>query len=116
MVLFVKERPVPAKSRIDISLGKFPRNYWQYLLVTALFGIGNSSNSFLILQTTDIGASLEATILIYAAFNLIAALSVTRAMHSSTDCSDLTWITFVSMISLTSVVGDVLPLSTTLRE
>jgi MFS family permease len=76
MVLFVKERPtaVPAKSRIDISLGKFPRNYWQYLLVMALFGIGNSSNSFLILQTTDIGASLEATILIYAAFNLVAAV------------------------------------------
>ena len=73
MVLLVKERPtaVPAKSKTDdISLRKFPRRYWQYLLVTALFGIGNSSNSFLILRTTDIGASMEATILIYAAFNL----------------------------------------------
>jgi MFS family permease len=39
-----------------------------------LFGIGNSSNSFLILQTQDIGASLPTTILIYAAFNLVAAL------------------------------------------
>ena len=77
MVLFVKERPmrVDAKSKIDVSLGKFPRDYWQYLLVTALFGIGNSSNSFLILQTKDIGASLEATILIYAAFNLVAAVA-----------------------------------------
>ena len=37
--------------------------------------IGNSSNSFLILQTKDIGASLEATILIYAAFNLVAAVA-----------------------------------------
>jgi MFS family permease len=76
MVLLVKERPtaVLAKSRIDISLRNFPRRYWQYLLVTALFGIGNSSNSFLILRTTEIGASLEATILIYAAFNLVAAV------------------------------------------
>ena len=76
VVLLVKERPttVLAKSKIDISLRKFPRDYWQYLLVTALFGIGNSSNSFLILRTTDIGASLEATILIYAAFNLVAAV------------------------------------------
>ena len=76
MVLFVKELPaaVLAKSKIDISLRNFPRDYWQYLLVTALFGIGNSSNSFLILRTTDIGASLEATILIYAAFNLVAAI------------------------------------------
>lgn len=76
MVLLVKERPtaVLAKSKIDISLRNFPRRYWQYLLVTALFGIGNSSNSFLILRTTDIGVSLEATILIYAAFNLVAAV------------------------------------------
>jgi MFS family permease len=42
--------------------------------VIALFGFGNSTNSFLILQTKDSGASLETTILIYAAFNLVAAL------------------------------------------
>ena len=39
-----------------------------------MFGIGNSSNAFLILRTQEIGASLETTILIYAAFNLVAAL------------------------------------------
>ncbi len=42
--------------------------------MTALFGLGNSSNAFLILRTQDIGSSLETTILIYAAFNLVAAL------------------------------------------
>jgi MFS family permease len=76
MVLLVKERRVlfSAKSKIDISLGRFPKEYWRYLLATALFGIGNSSNAFLILRTQDIGASLEMTILIYAGFNLVAAL------------------------------------------
>jgi MFS family permease len=76
MVLLVKEKPaaVSAKSKIDISLRQFPAAYWKYLLATALFGIGNSSNAFLILRTQDIGASLETTILIYAAFNLVAAL------------------------------------------
>ena len=76
MILLVKERPAPvtAKSKIDLSLKQFPRPYWRYLLATALFGVGNSSNSFLILQTKDLGASLEGTILIYAAFNLVAAL------------------------------------------
>ena len=76
MVLLVKERPaaVSAKSKIDVSLRQFPKNYWKYLLATALFGLGNSSNAFLILRTQDIGASLETTILIYAAFNLVAAL------------------------------------------
>jgi MFS family permease len=76
MVVFVKERPVvvSSKSRIDIGLRQFPRGYWKYLLVTALFGLGNSSNAFLIMRTQEVGASLQLTILIYAAFNLMAAL------------------------------------------
>ena len=76
MILLVVERPrkVSAKSKIDIGLRQFPRGYWRYLLVTALFGLGNSSAAFLILRTQDIGTSLETTILIYAAFNLVAAL------------------------------------------
>lgn len=41
----------------------------------AVFGLGNSSNSFLILQTRDIGVSLPTTIVIYAGFNLVAAVS-----------------------------------------
>jgi MFS family permease len=76
MILLVEERPTPvtAKAKIDLSLRQFPKAYWKYLLATALFGIGNSSNSFLILQTRDVGASVETTILIYAGFNLVAAL------------------------------------------
>jgi MFS family permease len=76
LVLFVKEREavVAAKAKIDIDVRRFPRDYWKFLLVMALFGFGNSSNAFLILRTRDIGASLETTILIYAAFNLVAAL------------------------------------------
>jgi len=76
-VLFVHERPAAsaAKAKIDVGLGRFPAVYWKYLLATALFGLGNSSNVFLVLRTQDIGVSLEGTILIYAAFNLVAALA-----------------------------------------
>ena len=76
MVVFVEERPVAvtAKSKIDVNLRQFPKPYWKYLVATALFGIGNSSNAFLILQTKDIGASLMMTILTYAGFNFVAAL------------------------------------------
>jgi MFS family permease len=76
MVLLVTEQRVAvvAKSKIDVNLGQFPRRYWNYLAATALFVAGNSSNAFLILQTRDVGVSLETTILIYAAFNLVAAL------------------------------------------
>ena len=76
LTLAVKEQSasVAAKSKIDVSLRQFPTSYWKYLGVTALFGLGNSSNAFLILRTQDVGASLETTILIYSAFNLVAAL------------------------------------------
>src|SRR5215831_16581533 len=76
MVLLVRERPasVAAKAKLDVSPRQFPRGYWMYLLVTALFAIRNSSNAFLLLRTRDSGASLETTILVYAAFNLVAAL------------------------------------------
>lgn len=76
IVLPVKERAatIASKARLDITLRQFPRAYWRYLLVTALFVAGASSNAFLILRTQEIGASLERTILIYAGFNLVAAL------------------------------------------
>lgn len=76
LVLFVKEKvtPVPIEAKIDPNIQRFPKVYWKYLLVTALFGLGNSSNSFLILQTQNVDASLIQTIFIYAGFNFVAAL------------------------------------------
>ena len=76
MVTLVKEKKISVteKSKINFDPGKFPKIYWKYLLITALFGIGNSSNAFLLLQTQSIGVSLVTTILIYAGFNLVAAL------------------------------------------
>ena len=76
LVLLVRERKVgfAAKARIDVGVTRLPRVYRRYLAASAVFGIGNSSNAFLILQTQALGASLQTTILIYAAFNLVAAL------------------------------------------
>jgi MFS family permease len=76
LIALVREpaRTASAESKTRISLRHLPRPYWNYLLVTALFGFGNSSTSFLILETQAVGVSLDKTILIYAAFNLAAAL------------------------------------------
>ena len=75
MILLVAEgRSAEPQAKVSVRLGRFPKAYWKYLLATAVFGIGNSSNAFLILQTKALGASLATTILIYAAFNLVAAL------------------------------------------
>jgi MFS family permease len=77
MILFVKENSASSKSKTtrDPNVGHFSTGYWRYLAVTAVFGLGNSSNSFLILQTRNLGASLPATVLIYAFFNLVGALA-----------------------------------------
>ena len=59
LVVLVREprAAVAAEAKIDVSPRQFPPTYWKYLLVTALFGLGNSSNAFLILRTQDIGAT-----------------------------------------------------------
>jgi MFS family permease len=77
MILCVKEKVMPLQDspKLDAQdADKFSKTYWKYLFVTALFSIGNSSNSFLILKTQGVSASLSITIFIYAGFNLIAAL------------------------------------------
>jgi MFS family permease len=76
MVLLVKEKKdgTAVKSKIDLHISQFPKTYWKYLLVTALFGIGNSSNAFLILEIQEKGLSLMNTVFVYAFYNLVAAL------------------------------------------
>jgi hypothetical protein len=44
------------RSKLEIGLRRFPKRYWNYLPATALFGVGNSNNALLTLQTQDIGA------------------------------------------------------------
>ena len=77
MILFLREQStrVSAKATLDMNVGRFPAAYWRYLAVTAVFGVGNSSNSFLILRTKDLGLSLTTTVLIYAFFNFVAAVA-----------------------------------------
>lgn len=76
MISLVREKTIKLEPKPKLEFGKtkFTSSYWKYLFATAVFGIGNSSNSFLILRTRDIGVSLEATIIVYAFFNLVAAL------------------------------------------
>ena len=76
MILLVKEKreKTLAKSKIEFDIRHFPNAYWRYLLVTCLFGLGNSSNAFLILEIRDKGLSDVNTVLVYAFYNLVAAL------------------------------------------
>ena len=77
MTIFVREDPMkaPIAEKLEPDVGGFSIEYWRYLAVTAIFGLGNSTNAFLILRTQTLGASFGSTILIYACFNLVAALA-----------------------------------------
>jgi MFS family permease len=83
MVLFVRERASLSPPKMNPGAGRLPRNYWKALAAFALFGIGNSSNSFLILRIKGLGVSFVTTILVYAAFNFVAALASYPAGHLS---------------------------------
>jgi MFS family permease len=78
LIACVRERPVaaPVEAKLDpAAADRFPRAYWAYLGATALFGVGNSSNMFLILRATDVDTPLATTIFVYALYNLVAALA-----------------------------------------
>jgi MFS family permease len=76
MILFVQEKKgsFSVKSKLDLSVKAYPPAYRAYLAAIAVFGIGNISSSFMILETRNIGISLETTIFIYAFYNLFAAV------------------------------------------
>jgi MFS family permease len=76
IVWFVTEREPGRgpKKQVTIRPRGLPAGYWKFLVVLGVFSIGNSSNSFLILRTQEIGSSLPMTTLVYAGFNLVAAL------------------------------------------
>lgn len=76
MIFFVTDKKkIENKNKTSIyGLRQFPKAYWKYLFVTILFGLGNSSNLFLILQLRENGLSLISTVGVYALFNLVAAL------------------------------------------
>jgi MFS family permease len=76
LVLLVRDRPAARRDRPQGGrIRELPAGYWQYLLATGLFGLGNSTNALLILRAQNIGLSLETTIMIYAGFNLCASLA-----------------------------------------
>lgn len=73
LIFLVSEKSPMEKNSLKFKWGNLPKKYWYYVAVIALFGIGNSSNAFLILRAKATGIPIWETILIYAAFNLTAA-------------------------------------------
>jgi MFS family permease len=69
------EVPRPPRSP-DASAGALPwrGTYGRYVVALAVFGLGNSSDAFLLLRAHDLGLSATYVVLAYALFNLVDAL------------------------------------------
>lgn len=82
--LFIREarksvRGTTEKIRLTFSLKTIPSQFKLFLLVMTLFTLGNSSDSFLILQSKQLGLSLTAVVFAYVFYNVIYTLLSTPA-------------------------------------
>lgn len=80
LLAFVKERK-EIKKESKVPKTSLIKNFKQldsrlklYLLITFIFTLGNSSNTFLILRAKDVGFNDSNTILIYFIFNIVASI------------------------------------------
>jgi MFS family permease len=78
LILAVRERKsdiVAGSSDIRMSLTGTTREYRGLLIVSAVFGLANSANAFLILRAEQLGLATGSTILAYALYNAVASIA-----------------------------------------
>ncbi len=78
LILTVRERHRHADktaSNLKFSLTGTTPEYRRLLLVTAVFGLANSANAFLILRSEQLGLDRKWTILAYTLYNAVASLA-----------------------------------------
>jgi MFS family permease len=86
LILTVRERrgdAVAPATRAKFSLAGTTPEYKRLLLVTAVFGIANSANAFLILRSQQLGLDRKWTILAYTLYNAVASLAAMPAGFAS---------------------------------
>lgn len=87
LTIFVPERPRSAelKPLPKITLGAFDRKFKFFLLAIVVFGLGNSSDAFLVLRARDLGLGVAEVLLIFVFFNAVgAALAMPSGIASDT--------------------------------
>ena len=82
----VRDIPHPIGSahlKSPALLQHFPAPFWLLLAANAVFSLGNSSDSFLILRSKELGLSTSQVILAFALYNTIYAIVATPLGHLS---------------------------------
>jgi MFS family permease len=59
------------------------RRYWYFVAVSVLFGIGNSSDAFIILRAQDLGLGVTLVVLAYVVYNTVYSALALPAGHLS---------------------------------
>ncbi len=73
IILYIRERPRTVKGRVEpprLSPAAIDGRFRRYMLVIAVFSLGNTSNAFLILRAGDTGITDEIIPLTYILFNV----------------------------------------------
>lgn len=96
LLLFLKEKTqhcvsVNVNTLTQCNLKSFSPHFKKFLLISAIFAIGNSSDAFLIIRAKDIGLSIPIVILAYVVYNIsYSALSFPFGILS--DKIDRKWV------------------------
>jgi len=69
-----KERREPDRQRPSFNLKNYPGNLRIFFLSQFIFTLGNSSNQFLLLRSTNLGYALSSVIVMYMIFNFTTSL------------------------------------------
>ncbi len=69
---YVKEIPI-RKNEVSDASSPLPKKFYIFLAIVIFFSIGNSSDTFLILRSQNLGVSLLGIPLVYALFNFVYA-------------------------------------------
>src|SRR5262249_45645242 len=73
----------PRRESLRLSMASTSRNYRRLMIITAVFGLANSANAFLILRASKLGLATRWTILAYALYNAVAAIASMPAGSAS---------------------------------
>jgi MFS family permease len=72
---------IPHDARADANppplLQHYPKPLWHLILAAALFSLGNSSDSFLLLRSKELGLDFGQVILAFILYNVVYALAAT---------------------------------------
>lgn len=73
--IVVRDVPhAPGAGRLPSLLQSYPAPFWRLILANAIFSLGNSSDSFLILRSRELGLSFPQVVLAFAVYNAVYAL------------------------------------------